>query len=117
GDTAALDISVRDSSFEPVVDARVTATVSTDGGTTQTLPSRKADAAGRYAAVFVPAQAGIYRIHAEAARGATNLGVADRTIYVGGTDREFADPRLNEGFLRRLARESGGRYVRASDAS
>ena len=33
-----------------------------------------------------------------------------------GTGRGFVDPRLNEGFLRRLARESGGRYVRASDA-
>ena len=29
---------------------------------------------------------------------------------------EFANPRLNEPFLRRLARESGGRYVRAADA-
>ena len=38
-------------------------------------------------------------------------------MYVGGTGREFADPRLNEGFLRRAARDSGGRYVRAADAS
>jgi hypothetical protein len=59
----------------------------------------------------------VYRIHAEAARGATSVGAADRTIYVGGSNREFADPRLNEGFLRRLARDSGGGYVRASDAA
>ena len=26
-------------------------------------------------------------------------------MYVGGADREFADPRLNEGFLRRVARD------------
>jgi hypothetical protein len=38
-------------------------------------------------------------------------------MYVGGADREFADPRLNEGFLRRIARTSGGRYVRASEAA
>jgi hypothetical protein len=38
-------------------------------------------------------------------------------MYVGGGDREFADPRLNEGFLRRVARTSGGRYVRAAEAS
>jgi hypothetical protein len=38
-------------------------------------------------------------------------------MYVGGADREFADPRLNEGFLRRAARNSGGRYVRAADAA
>jgi uncharacterized membrane protein len=117
GDTAALDIAVRDSSFTAVADARLTATVSADGGDTQALPSRRADAAGHFAAVFTPSRAGMYRIHAEAARGTTNLGVADRTFYVGGSDREFADPRLNEGFLRRLARESGGGYVRAADAS
>ena len=45
------------------------------------------------------------------------LGTADRSMYVGGADREFADPRLNEGWLRRVARASGGRYVRAADAS
>ena len=37
-------------------------------------------------------------------------------MLVGGTDREFADPRLNEGFLRRVARGSGGRYVRPAEA-
>ena len=36
---------------------------------------------------------------------------------MGGGDREFADPRLNEGFLRRLARSSGGRYVRSAQAN
>jgi len=63
-----------------------------------------------------PEQPGLYRIHAEARRGTTMLGTADRWMYVGGADREFADPRLNEGFLRRVARNSGGRYVRAAEA-
>jgi hypothetical protein len=56
-------------------------------------------------------------VHADAHRGTTPLGAADRWMYVGGSDREFADPRLNEGFLRRVARNSGGRYVRAAEAS
>jgi len=72
---------------------------------------------GRFAAAFQPEQAGLYRVHATARRGTTPLGTADRWVYVGGGDREFADPRLNEGFLRRVARASGGRYVRAADAS
>ena len=38
-------------------------------------------------------------------------------MLVGGAEREFTDPRLNEGWLRRAARDSGGRYVRAADAS
>ena len=71
----------------------------------------------RYTAALGAEQPGLYRVHAEARRGATTLGTADRWLYVGGADREFADPRLNEGLLRRLARASGGRYVRAADAS
>jgi len=117
GDTASVDIVARDAAFAFVADARVTATASLDGGGEQTLPARRADAPGHFAAVFAPTRPGVYRIHAEATRGSTSLGTSDRTIYVGGSDREYADPRLNEGFLRRLARESGGRYVRANDAS
>jgi len=60
---------------------------------------------------------GLYRVRAEARRGTEALGAADRWFYVGGSDREFADPRLNEGVLRRIARASGGRYASASDAS
>jgi len=59
---------------------------------------------------------GLYRVRAEAHKGSASLGVADRWFYVGGSDPEFADPRLNEGFLRRLARQSGGQYVAAADA-
>jgi len=117
GDAASVGIVARDAAFAAAADARVTATASLEGGTEQALPVRRADAAGHFAAAFSPARSGVYRIHAEATRGATSLGTSERTIYVGGGRREFADPRLNEGVLRRLARESGGRYVRASDAS
>ena len=58
----------------------------------------------------------MYRVSVDARKGAAPLGGAERWLYVGGSDREFADPRLNEGFLRRVARASGGRYVRASEA-
>jgi len=116
GDTASVEIVARDCSFAAVPDARVTATISLDGKE-QPLTVRRTDAPGHFAAAFAPAERGLYRIHVQAAGGTAGLGASDRTIYVGGSDREFADPRLNEGFLRRLARDSGGRYVRASDAS
>jgi hypothetical protein len=117
GDAAVLEIVARDASFTAVPDARVTATTSLDGGAGQPLPARRTEAAGHFAAAFTPDRPGLYRVHVEAMRGSTKLGVSDRAIYVGGSGREFADPRLNEGFLRRLARESGGQYVRASDAA
>jgi hypothetical protein len=118
GDAIAIDVDARDASFVPVTDATIEATISEPGGATQPIMVRHADpAGGRYTAAFSPAQPGLYRVHAEARRGAASLGSTDRWLYVGGADREFADPRLNEGFLRRVSRNSGGRYVRAADAS
>ena len=35
---------------------------------------------------------------------ATVLGASKRAVLIGGTDREMADPRLNEDVLRRVAR-------------
>jgi hypothetical protein len=104
--------------FLPVPDATVDATLTAPGRDPQPLKLRHTDTtSGRFTAALRPEQSGLYRIHAEARRGATPLGSADRWMYVGGADREFADPRLNEGFLRRVARTSGGRYVRADEAS
>jgi uncharacterized membrane protein len=117
GDAIAVDVDARDASFAPVPDATVDVTLTLPGGAAQPLKLRHADAAGgRYTAALTPDRAGLYRLHAEARRGSVSVGNADRWMYVGGADREFADPRLNEGFLRRLARNSGGRYVRAADA-
>ena len=118
GDAISVDVDARDASYAPVPDASIDASLTMPGGATQPIKMRHADpSGGTYTAVLGPEQAGLYRVHAEAKRGATVLGTADRWMYVGGADREFADPRLNEGFLRRVARTSGGRYVRAADAS
>lgn len=118
GDSISIDLDARDAAFAPVPDAVVEATVTAPGRDAQPVKLRRADpVSGRFTGAFRPEQSGLYRVHAEARRGATSLGSADRWMYVGGADREFADPRLNEAFLRRVARASGGRYVRAADAA
>ncbi len=117
GETISVDVDARDASFAGVPDASVDATVAGPGGDVAPIKMRHADpAGGRFTAAFRPDRAGLYRVRADARRGSTALGTAERWMYVGGADREFADPRLNEGFLRRVARDSGGRYVRAGDA-
>jgi hypothetical protein len=115
GDSMTVELEARDRSFAPVTDATVSATVSAPGGDDRPLPLRSAGK-GKFVAVETLQNAGLYHVRAEAKRGAASLGTADRWLYVGGSDREFADPRLNEGLLRRFARESGGKYVRAADA-
>jgi hypothetical protein len=118
GDAVDISVDARDRAFSPVPDAAVQATLTAPGSDGRPIALRpQSGAAGRFVTTFTPAQAGLYRVHAEARRQATVLGESDRWFYVGGTDREFADPRLNEGLLRRMARESGGQYVRAADAS
>jgi hypothetical protein len=118
GDAIAEDVDARDRAFTPVHDARIEATLTPPGRDAQPLRLRhEAGAGGRFTAAVRPDHAGLYRIHAEARRGTTALGSADRWMLVGGADREFADPRLNENLLRRIARTSGGRYARAADAA
>jgi hypothetical protein len=118
GDAMSIDVDARDAMYAPVPDASVELTLTSPGGDAKPIKLRHADAAGgRFTAALRPEQTGLYRLHAEARRGSSPLGSADKWMYVGGTDREFADPRLNEGFLRRIARTSGGRYVRAAEAS
>ena len=115
GDSMTVELDARDRSFAPVGDASVSATITAPGGESRPLPLRPGST-GKFVAAQTLENTGLYRVHAEAKRGAASLGDADRWFYVGGSDREFADPRLNEGLLRRLARESGGKYVRAADA-
>jgi len=118
GDAISIDVDARDAAFAPVPDASVELTLTAPGGDATPIKLRHADAAGgRFTAAVRPERAGLYRLHADARRGSSPLGSADHWMYVGGADREFADPRLNEGFLRRITRTSGGRYVRASEAA
>ncbi len=118
GDAASIEIDARDAAFAPVPDAAVDATLTAPTGETAPLKLRHDDPAGpRFSAGFTPDRPGLYRVQAEAKRGGSSLGTADQWFYVGGSDREFADPKLNEGFLRRVARATGGRYVRPAEAS
>jgi uncharacterized membrane protein len=118
GDAASIDIEARDAAFAPVPDATVDATITTPAGETTPLKLHRSDGAGgRFSAAIAPDRAGLYRVRVDARRGAAALGTADQWFYVGGADREFADPRLNEGFLRRVARATGGRYVHPGEAS
>lgn len=119
GDSVTLAVDARDAAFVPVPDATVAATLTNSAGETRPLTLRREvtgnGAPARFTASFRPEQAGLYRLRAEAMKGTTELGVGERWFYVGGGDREFADPRLNEGVLRRLARASGGRFAAADE--
>ena len=115
-EAATVTIETRDAAFAPVGDAAIDVRVTApDGETTASKPRRASGDASRSTADVVVEQDGLYRVSAEARRGGATIGSAVRWMYVGGVDREFVDPRLNESVLRRVARRSGGRYVRPAD--
>jgi hypothetical protein len=118
GDSLKISVDVRDAAFTPIDDASVEAILTGPGGETRPLKLRLSDAATHsYTSELSVDQAGLYRISVGARRGTTTLGSAVRWFHVGGVDREFVDPRLNEPWLRRLAQATGGRYLPASDAT
>jgi uncharacterized membrane protein len=111
GEAVSLDVVARDAAFEPVRDASVTMRVVLPGGETRELSPVLADAgAGRYSSAIAVERPGVYRVTAEVRQGASSLGRSERWFLAGGFDPEFADPRLNEDVLRRLAASSGGQY-------
>lgn len=116
GDAVIIDVDARDAVFAPALDAMVEASVTPPGRETRPLVVR-ASSTGLYTAGFQPDQPGLYRVAVEARRAGSSLGSAVGWLHVGGVEREFADPRLNEAWLRRVARASGGRYVRPPDVS
>ena len=68
-------------------------------------------AGGRFVARSGAQQPGVYRVTAEARRGAESAGAATVSVLVGGADLEMTDPRLNLNVLQRVAYASGGRVV------
>ena len=72
---------------------------------------------GRYSAPVRIDRAGVYRLDAEARQGSQLLGTAERTFLAGANDPEFIDPRLNDEVLRRIAAQTGGRYLQVGEAT
>ncbi|MCY4602508.1 MAG: hypothetical protein OXF27_21600, partial [Acidobacteria bacterium] len=117
GEWIDVDIHVHDASYRPRPDAPPVVEVTTPAGDVRAVEAVLADrGAGRYAARFRAADAGVYRIEASSGLEAEQPTVATRWVLAGGVDPEFADPRPDEALLRRLAGGSGGAYLEASEA-
>ena len=116
GTAEQVSVLVRDRDFVPVDDAEVQIVVTAPGGDDTRVTATLADAVdGRYDAPVRFTDAGVYRLAADARRGAERLGAGERVVLAGGADPEMADPRLNEAVLQRLAQQTGGLYVRPDD--
>lgn len=101
---------VADSAFVMRNDAHVVAHVTAPSGATRDVPMDWAvDRDGEYRATFTPDEAGTYEVVA------TADSVSSKPTYVHVNDanessREFVDAEMRASLLRRIARETGGRF-------
>jgi uncharacterized membrane protein len=118
GDALPFRVVVRSASFDPVADASVDVRVTAPDGRLEQLragPDEAGAAEGRFVASYRAQQPGVYRVTAEAKRGASTIGSSTASVLVGGADMEMTDPRLNLHVLQRVASASGGRLLDEHD--
>jgi Mg-chelatase subunit ChlD len=107
-DAVTITADLVDDEGKFVNDARMTATVTADGGNPATLALEQT-AAGRYQASFAADSPGEYAVRVATESGSGGSEQQDRTIYVDYSDELRLDP-TNEGLLRNVAAASGGLY-------
>jgi uncharacterized membrane protein len=116
GEATPIAIDVRNEGFAAVSDAQVAVRVTGPDRRVRDIRMPLSDArTGRYSADVKFDEPGAYHITTEVRRGGSVLGTASRWVLAGGSERELADPRLNEEVLRRVSRASGGRYLARAD--
>lgn len=116
GEQVRVDVLAADEEFRPVGSAVVNVRLTTPRGEIRSVKATLSDAAtGRYSANALADSAGLYRADAEARLGSHVLGASTAWFLAGSIDPEFADPRLNDRVLQRLASQSRGQYVAADN--
>jgi hypothetical protein len=109
-------VTVVDAAYRPVRDAGVQVTVTGPEGAPHTVAAALSDpSSGRYAFELPAGVDGVYRVEAAARRGTETLGQDTGWALVGGIDREMADPRRQDAVLQRIARATGGRFLRPEE--
>jgi hypothetical protein len=104
-----------DAAHQPIRDADVRVTVTGPDGLPQSVPGASPGAStGRYDFELPPGR-GVFRVDAEARRGADVVGRGTAWALAGGVDREMADPRRHDAVLQRIAQASGGRVLRVEE--
>ncbi len=64
---------------------------------------------------FDAGESGVYQLVADARRAGVSLGTATTWALVGGADREFVNPRRDDGVLRRVVDATGGQVLDLAD--
>lgn len=112
GEPVALTAEVRDSVYAAVRGAQVVAHVTTPAGVVRDVPLQPAaETDGEYRGVLAADAPGLYAVRVEArpAHGAA-LPTGASDVEAGDLGTEFFDAAMRAPLLRRIARETGGRF-------
>ncbi len=118
GEPATLSAQVADASYLDINDGTVTTTVISPSGVATDVPlewSVRAD--GVYAGRFVPSETGVHTLATQVVRGVDTLRSNTGTLLVDDADADVTQAEQRITLLRRMAQETGGRYVPLADAA
>jgi len=116
GEKTPIAVSVLDEDYRPAADAAVRLTIRPESGEARELeaaPDFKSP--GRYTAELVFDGTGRWEIAAVAEQGGKRLGEDKITVWVDPPTTEFRDCGLHRKLLTRLAHQTGGRYLPATE--
>lgn len=109
---------VADGGYLDVNDATVSTLITAPSGVTSNVTldwSVRAD--GAYTGRFVPTETGVHTFSTQVVRGRDTTLATTGTLLVDDADADVTQAEMREAVLRRIANETGGRYVPLSDAS
>ena len=118
GEPVTLRAHVTDSTFNDINSASVSAKVLSPSGRQVEVPlERSLREDGSYTGRFIADEAGVYQLSAESRRGRDTTRSAGGALLADDQGADVAQAELRTPLLRRIARETGGRYYPLSDAA
>jgi hypothetical protein len=111
GEAITFQARVLDELLNPLEGARVSISVLDSSGGRQVVLKDRGE--GRYRGQMKAGSQGDYRFDVRAERGGQQLGKGSGEFTVGRYSLEYEDVRMNGELLRKIAAQSGGRFVRS----
>jgi hypothetical protein len=118
GQPVTLTAEVLDPEYKGVNDGRISARITAPSGKTEEVPlDWTVEQEGEYRGRFTPTEDGVHRaVVGGLARDGKDVGRGTVNFRVAPSEAEYFDAAMRAPLLRRMAEETGGRFMRASES-
>lgn len=119
GEPVTITAEVLDKEYQGINDGRITAQVMAPSGAIEEVPlDWTVEQDGEYRGRYTPTEDGVYRaVIRGQARDGTDAGRGQLNFRVAPSDAEYFDAAMRAPLLKRIAEETGGRFLEAGDSS